>query len=167
MIIELLDQCVRERGGGDMAPFLTAAKSDDRPFIRTRVGLQAEPYWSQEAALVQPSRMIRRILNQPARLIPRARKSIAKALAWMVLGKAGSTALDVGLFRGCGEVHMWMYDTYSLGELLSAVGFDSVVSCEPHASRIRDFSKFELDVADGAVIKPNSVFMEGIRPFPQ
>lgn len=63
-----------------------------------------------------------------------------------------------------GELHRWMYDKYSLGVLLSRVGFKDVRAESPFASRIEGWSQFNLDTnEDGSVYKPESVYVEGIK----
>lgn len=162
MMVELLDQCVRERGGGEMAPFLRNVEPKNRPFIRQRLGLQAEPYWENKP----PARrtLIRRIReNKPGQIFLKLREIAAKAIVGALLGGRGIEALAVGLFRGSGEVHRWMYDSYSILCLLEECGFRQVVSCQANESRIPGFEKYELDVINGRVIKTNSLFVEGLK----
>jgi hypothetical protein len=73
-------------------------------------------------------------------------------------------ALRIGRFRLAGEAHQWMYDRFSLARLMLAAGF-----VEPHRqtateSRIPNWQAFNLDAtSDGAVVKPDSLFMEAVR----
>ncbi|MDQ7834342.1 MAG: hypothetical protein RDU24_03075 [Humidesulfovibrio sp.] len=77
-----------------------------------------------------------------------------------------SDLLAIGRFRRGGEVHHWMYDRLSLGRLLGAAGFAGVCVCAAHESAIPDFARHHLDVTlDGRVRKPDSLFMEGVRPL--
>jgi hypothetical protein len=58
-----------------------------------------------------------------------------------------------------------MYARYSLAKLMLDVGFRDPIQQTPTASQIPDRSSFRRDVSpDGAVIKPDSFFMEAIRP---
>lgn len=75
--------------------------------------------------------------------------------------QAKTDAASVGKFRLAGEPHLWMYDSYSLGRLLSECGFVSVQVCAANQSAIAGFNKFGLDVEpDGAIYKPDSFFIE-------
>ncbi len=73
------------------------------------------------------------------------------------------------LIRGdaarAGELHRWMYDRHSLGELLARVGFHEVREEAADTSRIRGWAGFALDTEpDGSVYKPESLFMEAVAP---
>lgn len=68
----------------------------------------------------------------------------------------------VGRFRLSGEVHLWMYDSYSLGRLLRNAGFQDVKRCHADESGIPRFNSYLLDInPDGSVRKPDSLFVEG------
>lgn len=68
----------------------------------------------------------------------------------------------VGRFRLSGEVHLWMYDSFSLGRLLRNAGFQDVKRCHADESDIPHFNSYLLDInPDGSVRKPDSLFMEG------
>ena len=74
------------------------------------------------------------------------------------------TAEEIGKFRKSGEIHQWMYDSYSLGKLLKEVGFRNIKKCEAHESSIDIFSSYFLDMEpDGSVRKPDSLFMEAVK----
>ena len=146
MTIELLDQLVRTRPGGAMARWWSCNPVPADAFIRTRLGVQAtaaiEAIRSQQAASGKPPLRPTEILHAPP-------TSDRKALR----------------FSNSGDRHKWMYDRISLGELLAASGF-----CEPRRvtaveSRIADFPAYELDAdVEGAVHKPDSLFMEAVAP---
>jgi len=53
-----------------------------------------------------------------------------------------------------------MYDKFSLKKLLEKSGFSDVNLVTAFTSNCDDFSKYELDVIDGKVRKPDSLFME-------
>ncbi len=75
--------------------------------------------------------------------------------------------MKVGQFRVSGEVHHWMYDSYSLGQLLREAGFNNVIRRTAAESYIEDWPGQQLDTeADGTVSKPDSLFMEAKRPDP-
>jgi len=63
-----------------------------------------------------------------------------------------------------GELHRWMYDEYSLRELLLDVGFENVQTESPTTSKIEGWAQFNLDTnKDGSIYKPESLYIEGIR----
>ena len=63
-----------------------------------------------------------------------------------------------------GELHRWMYDQYSLGQLLTRVGFRGARCETATSSRIPGWSEFRLDASqDGAPKKPGSLYMEALK----
>jgi predicted SAM-dependent methyltransferase len=63
-----------------------------------------------------------------------------------------------------GEAHRWMYDRYSLGELLLRVGFRDPIQQQPQTSLIEDWVSFDLDTdRDGTVYNPGSLIMEATK----
>jgi SAM-dependent methyltransferase len=66
--------------------------------------------------------------------------------------------------RRDGEAHRWMYDRYSLADLLRRVGFRDPVQQEAHTSLVEGWTSFDLDTEpDGTVYKPGSLFMEATK----
>lgn len=57
-----------------------------------------------------------------------------------------------------------MYDRFSLSELLKEVGFEDIRVVSPYESSIPEWDKYELDVRDGNVCDPCSLFMEAVKP---
>jgi hypothetical protein len=101
-------------------------------------------------------------LLRTGRNVPRR---IHRLLLTVLLGPGGMRALDIGLFRLSGEVHQWMYDRFSLSQLLLESGFETPRVCKPTESQIRGWASFNLDtLEDGTVIKPDLFYMEAIRP---
>ncbi|HEU5408918.1 MAG TPA: methyltransferase domain-containing protein [Nitrospira sp.] len=76
-----------------------------------------------------------------------------------------SDAMAVGQFRLGGQVHQWMYDHYSLGQLVINSGFVKVRRCSADSSLIEEFAAYNLDTEpDGTVYKPDSFFLEAQKP---
>jgi predicted SAM-dependent methyltransferase len=60
-----------------------------------------------------------------------------------------------------GELHRWMYDRHSLGQLLTQTGFRNVQRQSAETSIIQGWAEFRLDTnVDGSVYKAQSLFME-------
>jgi len=160
VLLELFDQMVRERSGGEMHAYLSSGKVKNPDFVIARAGIEAEQ-------LIRDPRSSS--LESPggwsfSRKWRRVREEIAGSLAAAVLGSEGRRALKEGLFRRSGQVHLWMYDRYSLRGLLEDCGFVEVKRCESTESRIRDFVGYQLDVVAGRTRKPDSLFMEASKP---
>lgn len=60
-----------------------------------------------------------------------------------------------------GELHRWMYDRFSLGDLLESVGFRGVRQMSAFASEIAGWEAFHLDAdEDGSQYKLDSLYLE-------
>ena len=88
-----------------------------------------------------------------------------RVLAPLLIGSQGSQAVKIGYFRLSGEVHQWMYDSYSLGKLIQSAGFIYPVEKTAFDSLIPEWNLFHLDaLPDGTVRKPDSFYMEALKP---
>lgn len=70
-------------------------------------------------------------------------------------------AVQVGMFRLGGEVHRWMYDSFSLKALLEEVGFVNIQQVSATQSALPNFADYHMDhEPHGVTRKPDSFFME-------
>lgn len=61
-----------------------------------------------------------------------------------------------------GELHRWMYDQFTLNELLCRVGFKDIRIESPEKGRIQEWSAFCLDTKEnGELYKRDSIYIEG------
>lgn len=133
-VIELLDQLVRTKPGGEMLQYWKRQPMPAKGFVIERVGSEAKS-------------AIDSIQNQQS-------------------SPGTETDLDPTFeervrFREQGELHLWMYDRYSLQKLLESIGFVQVKLCKADESDIPDFNSFLLDIEqEGKIRKPDSLFME-------
>ncbi|WP_243358657.1 class I SAM-dependent methyltransferase [Fundidesulfovibrio terrae] len=135
IVLELFDQMVRNAPGGEMLAYWEKNPMPAEEFVFERVGSEAR---NCVAALRSAE--------------PRPRSAPV------------TDPLRVGQFRLSGEVHQWMYDRYSLGVLLGQTGFREIAVRDAHESAIPGFTGYLLDVEpDGAVRKPDSLFMEALK----
>jgi predicted SAM-dependent methyltransferase len=123
MMIELLDQLVRVRSGGEMAAYLMQDVIPNEDFVIQRCGTEVRK-------IIQSARQVKADAPAPrknrfslSRLFPRIRER----LICFLLGDEECTTLKLGRFRTGGEVHKWMYDSISLGRLLTKSGFENMV----------------------------------------
>lgn len=144
--LELIDQMTRSFSGGFMGRFWASRPLPARDYIVERLGNEAKVWLDRfdadfEAGKYQP-------------IPPEA------------IYLAPPVEVDAEIaFRRTGENHRWMYDRVSLGGLLRAIGFVRPMACEAAQSAIPRFVTYGLDTeADGRVRKPDSLFMEAIRP---
>jgi predicted SAM-dependent methyltransferase len=150
-LIELYDQTVREYSGGAMGAYL---KSDmpNADFVYSRLG-RSETTSTNKYKTPKPSPL--RFINP---------KSYLRVLKRMLMTEEEKKALAIGKFRMQGEVHLQMYDRFSLHQLLTAVGFSKTMLQEASTSNIENWNSYQLDAnSTGAVRKPDSLFMEAIK----
>ena len=69
----------------------------------------------------------------------------------------------IGKFRLGGEVHQWMYDRYSIANLLKSNGFTQIEIKTAFTSNNLDFEKNGLDGITPVKRKPDSLYIEAIR----
>jgi len=160
MKLELLDQLVRSRSGGEMGPFIVEDSIEDKTFVRQRIGhelgLCSSPLNQSEGSASLLTRLGTAWNDFKTKM---ARRSVR----WL-LGRQAEAALQEGMFRQQGEIHRWMYDRFSLRELFDACGFVDFEVKRAEQSRIDRFVDFQLDSCDGEVRKPDSIFVEATKP---
>ncbi|GAK49456.1 methyltransferase type 11 [Candidatus Moduliflexus flocculans] len=161
MMLELYDQTVRERSGGEMAAYLSQASVPNVEFVVQRVGY--------EAKAIMEKAVLKRQGSSTPHPKSKKRERLASWRYWRerlikkLLG-AEYEALKIGRFRQGGEIHQWMYDRYSLRALLEYSGFSHVTPCTATDSAIPRWAEFQLDTdAHGVVYKPDSLFMEAVK----
>ena len=156
MTVELLDQMVRTRSGGQMRRYFENEHLPNRPFICSRVGAELAGWGGAATRSTLRARL--------KRTFAKLRRGAALVAATLALGREGCRDLKEVLFRRSGEVHQWMYDRLSLQRLLDSHGFERVRRCSAVESRIPNFASYELDAAQGEVRKPDSLFIEAQKP---
>lgn len=160
MMLELLDQVARDRQGGEMAKYLDQPELPHESFLAARLGFELENCRTAR----QKTRWEKLRSKRLGWFVKTLRHKIAELAVYVIAGRNAQLALHEGLFRRSGEVHRWMYDRFSLGQLLQQVGFTEIRVCAADESRIPHFASYELDTYRGQVRKPDSLFMEAIKP---
>jgi predicted SAM-dependent methyltransferase len=159
MMLELFDQTVRSRSGGEMVKYLQRADVENVDFIRSRIGAELDGIQHPP----RPGSILERVRKRRlSELVAFARRQLTRSVVRVVGGRAALDALDEGRFRRSGEVHQWMYDGFSLRRALERAGARDVKRCSAHESRILEFASYQLDAIDGAARKPDSMYMEGL-----
>lgn len=158
MLLEMLDQTVRERSGGGMAEHLRQNPLPGEEFIIERIGNEGRDLLHRiRSALPARPRRQRSRFRIGFNLFHRRR-------AEQESGNDKEAALKIGRFRLGGEVHQWMYDRFSLARLMTASGFVSPQLMTPKSSQIPGWAEYHLEIGpDGAVHKPDSFIMECLK----
>ncbi len=160
MTLELLDQMVRSSKGGEMINYLSSPNLQNKQFVKSRIGWEAEQNWLQQEEKTNWQKLKSKSWSW---LLYNLRIYLARNIVTITAGKEAKLAFDEGLMRNTGEIHRWMYDRFSLRRLLSKVGFKDVLVCRADESRIPKFNTYSLDMVEGVVRKPDSLFIEGIK----
>lgn len=160
--LELLDQLVRAESGGEMGRYLRSRARQNAEYVWSRIGSEAAPYLGREGTSLDSSDGVQG--QRWRRAFTGLRELVVTALCSILLGRRGRLAIQEGLFRTSGECHRWMYDQFSLRQLLEQNGFSDVRRCAASESRIDKFDSYHLDVVNGEARKPDSLFMEAVRP---
>jgi predicted SAM-dependent methyltransferase len=162
--IEMYDQTVRNVTGGEMANYLSAETLPNNEFVMERIG--------HEGYLIR--QYFARLRENPETKKDRLKKTIDKVkrnlsfrgfkyLVLKVLFGDEYKLMDIGKLRQSGEIHQWMYDIYSLGNLLRDAGFKNVEQKRFDESSIPEWRAFGLDEINHAVRKPDSLFAEAVK----
>jgi predicted SAM-dependent methyltransferase len=169
IMLEMYDMTVRNDSGGEMVAYL-ARKNIAEEFVKQRCGIsilnwredlrkQKEQLQSAFIQDTKPKLSLKKF-NHFLRYPSKLREILLKNL----LGKE-YRALQIGRLRQSGELHQWMYDRYSLTLLLEKIGLDNIVQRSAHESYLPNWTSFNLDTEpDGRVYKPDSLYMEAIKP---
>jgi hypothetical protein len=150
-MLEMYDQVVRTKGGGNMIEYIRDTSKNNDAFLLERNG--------HEVKL-----MMENIRNGKSNHDLKAPKpgfmyKVKSKLKDILLGDE-IKALSYGRFRLGGEIHQWMYDRYSLSELLKKYQFTDIKVMSFNESAIENWSSFDLDEVQGKIRKPDSLFME-------
>lgn len=155
IMLEMFDQTVRNQGGGDMAKFLKQDTLLDEQYLFNRIGFVGRSTRNEKSSATHV--VSNRIdINRIKWIIRKTPRFIKRKLANLLLGGK----FKLGDFRLGGEIHMWMYDRFSLARLLNQVGFKDIRQTNAYESVIPDWNLYELDVKDGLAYDPTALFME-------
>jgi len=169
ILLEMFDQMVRTRPGGDMLTALRRNMVRER-FVMERIG---DEFRQLQASMVAPTGVWARLCKMSQRkvrhLITRSffefPNSVRRRISMLLLSKRDADALRSGLFQHSGEVHRWMYDRYSLPRLLTRCGFRDA-TIQPYClSRIDpNWPRFGLDTGEKQEpLKPDLFFVESLK----
>lgn len=162
IMIELFDQTVRNHTGGLMAEYIFQEKFENEDYVLKRIGSEAKElrkYYLGTINNKSQKKGAKRSLRQ------RIKFTITGILKLMFNEKYEEIEnyFKLGKFRQSGEIHQWMYDRYSLTQLLRRNGFSKIEIKTAFQSNIPEFSKFNLDLINGEIRKPDSLFIEAFK----
>ncbi len=148
MVLEMYDQTVRNVSGGEMAKYLSQEKLINEEFVFER--------WGDEGKAIRNNYINPSQNSKNGSLKRRSFISLFSEIK----RKITISTLD---FRKRGEIHLWMYDKYSMTTLLLDHGFHNISFFSAFDSSIPAWKKYELDGKDGITRKPDSLFTEASK----
>ncbi len=158
-VLNLIDQMVRDRGGGEMLEFLRKPLHDEAFVVSNGGGADVGQF--RRSSRNDPGR--RKSMGEKLRAVAGLRAA-TRAIRSRALRYAPRW-LARRAFMQSGERHRWMYDRYSVARLLEDAGFGAIRFHEAHTSDISRFAEYGLDLTpDGAVNKPHSLYVEALKP---
>jgi predicted SAM-dependent methyltransferase len=159
MLIEMYDQTVRSQIGGNMAKYIYQDKICNEDFLYERIGEEGRA--PRKGYLTNKAKPIE-FGNQNQGITKRAIASIKYRFRKMLIGllDIDEKALKIGKFRLGGEIHQWIYDRYSLANLLNKKGGEKIEVRTAFTSNVTNWAAYGIDGREGKVKKPDSLFIE-------
>jgi len=162
IMLELYDQTVRNHIGGKMGKFLDRADLPNEEYVLARTGRVGKRHRDD---LKNNQKINESKTNKLRKAFSSFKmfKATIKRIRSKISRKFRTNKYQLGSFRLGGEIHMWMYDRYSLSRLLKKCGFQNISQKDPYNSDIPEWNKYELDVKENLVCDPSSLFMEATK----
>ena len=171
VLLEIYDQTVRNKSGGEMLSYFLKENIANEEFVLKRCGTEAKKLIEYGKKKLQGNNTENAVKKEIMfRFLKKIKqtlfnKNIFKEFLIKILLKKEYEALQIGRFRVSGEIHQWMYDSYSLPKLLTSCGFVNIIQRNAFDSYIKNWSRYCLDTEiNGKVYKPDSFYMEAIKP---
>jgi predicted SAM-dependent methyltransferase len=169
ILLEMYDQTVRDRPGGEMQAFLSRKDFANPDFAIERCGIEikniilaAQQDNTSPIPVIENS--LKKLLKHIYRLC-RYSEYRHQAILEFMLSPKELNALRLGQFRQSGEIHQWMYDRYSLSIVLKKCGLEEIVCKTADESSIPGWTSFNLDTeSDSSIYKPDSLYIEAMKP---
>src|SRR3954466_15051724 len=114
---------VRNQSGGEMIKYVADTSKDNDAFILERCGKEIERL--MEVTRGEKNKTVASANSKPS-ILKRASNKLKRESKKKILGNEDYALLEQARFRNGGEIHQWMYDRFSLGELLKSCGFKNV-----------------------------------------
>ncbi len=164
ILLELLDQSVRNYCGGYMAEYLMKENILNEEYVFNRLGAMGKKIREEFSGINNFNNKNYNVPNKKHKLFYKnLLRTLKEKTIVALFGKHFYNLYKLGSFRMEGEIHMWMYDKFSLTRLLQKTGFSQIIQKDPFSSQINQWETFELDVKDVLPYDPTSLFMEAVK----
>jgi predicted SAM-dependent methyltransferase len=153
LIIEIIDQCVRQRSGGELADFYAKIHKMERQdaarwgsFVASRNGEGLDHEFIPNTILtsrgVVPRALIEKVATIPSRLYRRLRTEVHQLGLQLLLPAFQRQNVSLA---SIGEKHHWLWDFHQLKTALEQAGFSCVTRQTHTTSTVEDFPFVPLD----------------------
>jgi predicted SAM-dependent methyltransferase len=164
LIMEIIDQCVRNVNGGELGCFYEKIKNHQDKYkhlvklINKRTGNHIKKLFKKKGNDSSPKNF-QQILSS---VISRIKKYYIKIV--LLALPSAFLAQNVSLAE-IGERHHWVWDFYSLKKVLEAVGYSGVKKYSANKSLIKNFPFFPLDIDTKSLPRRGiqSMYIEAIK----
>ena len=164
IMTEMYDQTVRNESGGEMLKYLSKEILENESFIYQRMGYEA---YLIRQEIIRPIENLPKKTSVTRKIYRIIRRIISpkeiKNLFFKLFFPEEYKLIKLGQFRRSGEIHQWMYDIYSLSNLLKNAGFKNIEKKGFDKSNIPGWKSFSLDEVNNVIRKPDSLFVEAIK----
>lgn len=155
MIIELFDQMIRTKMGGEMLTFINETKNsnneDLKQFLKNRCGENIFDDHTSTKIPLKDKISIDKIQNKMLNIY-------LKCVRYLIPHHLRD---EIFINTSIGERHKYMYDRYSLPNLLYKIPFKDIEILDYKNSNIPHFNDYYLDInKDGTPYKGSSLYIE-------
>jgi predicted SAM-dependent methyltransferase len=160
ILLEMYDQTVRNFNGGNLAEYILQESIPNEDYLYERIGEEGRSirkfYLENKTSELVPA-----IFSDTQGLIRRIKNKIREYLLDFL--KIDMSVYEVGKFRMGGQIHQWMYDRYSLTNLMKEKGGDQIIVKDAFSSYLSNWEIYSLDGKRPITRKPDSLFVEAIK----
>ena len=155
IMLEMYDQTIRNKSGGIMIDYLNQNIIPNEDYVFDRIGNQAKKRYDDQIDLQKKKTVLSKLPKAPKYIL----NLLHNIYLRIVLVGKDYSLYKIGKFRKGGEVHQWMYDSYSLGRLLNEIGFKNIKTQTAETSYIEKWASYKLDDTSETA----SLFIEAIK----
>ena len=149
--LEIFDQGLRDYTGGGMLEYIGEVDQEMDKYLTERIG---HTYVSSVNSInASPNAMTIKDVIKKLPKVPQKIKGLVTSLFT-------SSDAKVGKFRRSGELHLYVHDLFSLTRMLDKAGYIEITREDAYSSTIANWGNYNLDVVDGAVDAPVSLYVE-------
>lgn len=163
LLMEMLDQCVRRFPGGELGAYYKSLQDDSVhiemiDFVYSRTGHNLNT--SQENDLEH--NFWEKLIANPKRILSKLEAYYVRLI--LTLLPSAFRTQNVSLTE-VGEKHAWMYDFYTVKQILLNAGYKDVQRMTANSSNIPDFPFDPLDMYENGMPRKGSesMYIEAIK----